>query len=70
MKFSKEDLELWIPIFGVVILIAVIWVNVTIQSNSIKTLCLKSFKTELKNDPEIQDICKDVKITLGEMNGY
>lgn len=70
MKFSKEDLELWIPIFGVVILIVVFSIKLTYQESDIKHLCFKVAQTELKNDPKIQDICKDVKITLGEMNGY
>ena len=65
---TLEDLELWIPIIGVVIVTAIIGINATSHSNDIKLLCLKVVQTELKNDPEIQDICKDVKITLGEIN--
>ena len=65
---TLEDLELWIPIVVFLIAIACIGFAKTSQDNNIKHLCFKVVQTGLKNDPEIQDICKDVKITLGEIN--
>lgn len=65
---SLDELTFWTPAVIAMILIIVVCIKLTCQDNDIKHLCFKVVQTELKNDPEIQDICKDVKITLGEIN--
>lgn len=64
---SLDELTFWTPAVIAMILIIVACTKLTCQDNNIKHLCFKVVQTELKNDPEIQDICKDVKITFGEM---
>ena len=66
---TLEDLNFWTPVVFVMVfmMFTIVFVG-TCQKNDIKHLCFKVVQTELKNDPEIQDICKDVKITLGEIN--
>ena len=41
--------------------------NYTIeQSNNLEKMCLKAYKTDLKNDNEIKELCKGVKVKLFE----
>lgn len=65
---SLDALTFWTPAVIAMILIIFVGIKLTCQESDIKHLCFKVVQTELKNDPEIQDICKDVKITLGEIN--
>ena len=37
------------------------------QSNNLEKMCLKAYKTDLKNDSEIKELCKDVKVKIGEL---
>lgn len=64
--------------FGIIGLIAVIGLltvscvaikheNRTIeQSDNLEKVCLKAYKTDLKNDSEIKELCKNVKVKLFE----
>lgn len=36
------------------------------QSDNLEKMCLKAYKTDLKNDNEIKELCKGVKIKLFE----
>lgn len=65
---SLDELTFFTPVVFAMILTIVFVAKAACQENDIKHLCFKVVQTELKNDPEIQDICKDVKITLGEIN--
>lgn len=65
---SSDVWAFFMPVTVAMIFIIVFCAKVACQENDIKHLCFKVVQTELKNDPEIQDICKDVKITLGEIN--
>ena len=39
--------------------------NYTIeQSDNLEKICLKAYKTDLKNDSEIKELCKNVKVKL------
>ena len=39
--------------------------NYTIeQSDNLEKMCLKAYKTDLKNDSEIKELCKNVKVKL------
>ena len=41
--------------------------NYTIeQSDNLEKMCLKAYKTDLKNDDEIKELCKGVKVRLFE----
>lgn len=41
--------------------------NYTIeQSDNLEKMCLKAYKTDLKNDSEIKELCKNVKVRLFE----
>ena len=41
--------------------------NYTIeQSDNLEKVCLKAYKTDLKNDSEIKELCKNVKVKLFE----
>ena len=41
--------------------------NYTIeQSDNLEKICLKAYKTDLKNDSEIKELCKGVKVKLFE----
>ena len=61
--------------FGIIGLIAIIGLscvaikrdNHTIeQSDNLEKMCLKAYKTDLKNDDEIKELCKGVKVKLFE----
>ena len=34
------------------------------QSDNLEKMCLKAYKTDLKNDNEIKELCKGVKVKL------
>ena len=34
------------------------------QSDNLEKICLKAYKTDLKNDSEIKELCKGVKVRL------
>lgn len=36
------------------------------QSDKLEKMCLKAYKTDLKNDNEVKELCKDVKVKLFE----
>ena len=36
------------------------------QSDNLEKMCLKAYKTDLKNDSEIKELCKNVKVKLFE----
>jgi len=36
------------------------------QSDNLEKVCLKAYKTDLKNDNEIKELCKGVKVKLFE----
>ena len=41
--------------------------NYTIeQSDNLEKMCLKAYKSDLKNDNEIKELCKGVKVKLFE----
>ena len=37
------------------------------QSDNLEKICLKAYKTYLKNDDEIKELCKNVKVKIGEL---
>ena len=42
--------------------------NYTIeQVNNLEKVCLKVYKTDLKNDSEIKELCKNVEVRIGEL---
>ena len=36
------------------------------QSDNLEKMCLKAYKTDLKNDSEVKKLCKGVKVKLFE----
>ena len=34
------------------------------QSDNLEKICLKAYKSDLKNDNEIKELCKNVKVKL------
>lgn len=34
------------------------------KSDNLEKICLKAYKTDLKNDDEIKELCKNVKVKL------
>ena len=36
------------------------------QSDNLEKVCLKAYKSDLKNDDEIKELCKNVKVKLFE----
>lgn len=36
------------------------------QSDNLEKVCLKAYKSDLKNDDEIKELCKGVKVKLFE----
>ena len=34
------------------------------QADNLEKMCLKAYKTDLKNDSEIKELCKGVKVKL------
>ena len=37
------------------------------QSDNLEKVCLKAYKSDLKNDSEIKELCKNVKVKIGEL---
>ena len=51
----------------VILYSAIKYENRTIeQSDNLEKMCLKAYKTDLKNDNEIKELCKGVKAKLFE----
>ena len=40
--------------------------NLIEQSDNLEKICLKAYKSDLKNDDEIKELCKNVKVKLFE----
>ena len=40
--------------------------NLIEQSDNLEKICLKAYKSDLKNDNEIKELCKNVKVKLFE----
>ena len=62
-------------IFGLITIIGLLTIsylavkrdNHTIeQSDKLEKVCLKAYKSDLKNDDEIKELCKNVKVNLFE----
>lgn len=63
------DIFLLISLIGllVILCIAIKRDNHTIeQVNKLEKVCLKAYKTDLKDDNEIKELCKGVKVKLFE----
>ena len=63
------DIFLLISLIGllVILCIAIKRDNHTIeQSDNLEKICSKAYKTDLKNDSEIKELCKNVKVKLFE----
>ena len=64
--------------FGSVVLIVIVGLSIFLweavncenrlieQSDNLEKICLKAYKTDLKNDNEIKELCKGVKVKLFE----
>lgn len=64
--------------FGSIVVIVIIGLSVFLwgavnhenhlieQSDNLEKICLKAYKTDLKNDDEIKELCKGVKVKLFE----
>ena len=62
--------------FGSVVLIVIVGLSIFLweavncenrlieQSDNLEKICLKAYKTDLKNDSEIKELCKNVKVKL------
>ena len=37
------------------------------QSANLEKVCLKAYKTDLKNDDEVKELCKNVKVRIEEL---
>lgn len=60
-------LYLAVGIFGIsaIFYASIKYGNHTIeQSNNLEKMCLKAYKTDLKDDSEIKELCKGVKVKL------
>ena len=56
-------------LFGLLTILwgAIKYENRTIeQSDNLEKICSKAYKTDLKNDSEIKELCKNVKVKLFE----
>ena len=38
------------------------------QSDNLEKICLKAYKTDLKNDNEIKELCKNVKVRIENLS--
>lgn len=59
-----------IAIIGLLVVscIAVKRDNYTIeQVNKLEKVCLKAYKTDLKNDNEVKELCKNAEVRIGEL---
>ena len=64
--------------FGSIVLIVIVGLSIFLwraihheshlieQSDNLEKVCLKVYKTDLKNDSEIKELCKNVKVKLFE----
>ena len=64
--------------FGSVVLIVIVGLSIFLwgaikhenraieQSDNLEKMCLKAYKSDLKNDSEIKELCKNVKVKLFE----
>ena len=64
--------------FGSVVLIVIVGISIFLygaikhenhtieQSDNLEKICLKAYKTDLKNDDEINELCNGVKVKLFE----
>lgn len=64
--------------FGSIVLIVIVGLSIFLwgaikrdnyaieQSDNLEKVCLKAYKTDLKNDSEIKELCKNVKVKLFE----
>ena len=62
--------------FGSVVLIVIVGISIFLygaikhenhtieQSDNLEKVCLKAYKSDLKNDSEIKELCKNVKVKL------
>ena len=62
--------------FGSVVLIVIVGLSIFLweavncenrlieQSDNLEKMCLKAYKTDLKNDSEVKELCKGVKVKL------
>lgn len=37
------------------------------QSDKLEKVCLKAYKTDLKDDNEVKELCKNVEVRIGEL---
>lgn len=37
------------------------------QSDNLEKICLKVYKSDLKDDSEIKELCKNVEVRIGEL---
>jgi hypothetical protein len=64
--------------FGSIVLIVIVGLSIFLwgavnhenrlieQSDNLEKVCLKAYKSDLRNDDEIKELCKNVKIKLFE----
>lgn len=64
--------------FGSIVLIVIVGLSIFLwgaikhenhtieQSDNLGKMCLKAYKSDLKNDSEIKELCKNVKVKLFE----
>ena len=38
------------------------------QSDNLEKMCLKAYKSDLKNDDEIKELCKNVKVRIEDLS--
>ena len=62
--------------FGSIVLIVIVGLSIFVwgainyenrtieQANNLEKMCLKAYKSDLKNDSEIKELCKGVKVKL------
>jgi len=67
--------------FGSIVLIVIIGLSIFLwlwgainhenhlieQSDNLEKVCLKAYKTDLKNDNEVKELCKNVKVRIEEL---
>ena len=66
--------------FGSVVLIVIVGLSIFLweavncenrlieQSDNLEKICLKAYKTDLKNDSEIKELCKNVKVRIENLS--
>ena len=65
--------------FGSIVLIVIVGLSIFLwgaikhenhtieQSDNLEKMCLKAYKSDLKNDSEIKELCKGVKVRVDEL---